>query len=127
MDLALEKKKELLALARQAAQNSYSPYSQYQVGAALLCTDGTIVIGCNVENKSGGITICAERTALVKAISDGRRDFRAMAVVCLRNCGWPCGICRQFINEVAPGIEIIEEDESGQVVSEPISALLPAL
>lgn len=118
----------LLAAAREALQHSYSPYSQYQVGAALLTADGKIYSGCNVENASYGGTICAERTALVKAISEGQRVFTAIAVVCAKSPNtWPCGICRQFICEFGNEIEIIVENEAGNSTSKPIGELLPEM
>jgi len=90
----------LLAMALEAAQNSYSPYSRYSVGAAILAEDGRIFTGCNIENAYIGSSICAERTAAVKAASEGVRNFLACAVVCPteENCQ-PCGICRQFLSE----------------------------
>ena len=95
---------KLVELARKAMTRSYSPYSGYKVGAALLCKDGTVYQGCNIENASYTPTVCAERTAFFKAISDGKREFEAIAV-----CGGkdgvitgafpPCGVCRQVMRE----------------------------
>ncbi len=95
---------KLIALAEKAMEHSYSPYSGYKVGAALLCADGTVYQGCNIENASFTPTICAERTAFFKALYDGHRDFKAIAV-----CGGkdgvitgffpPCGVCRQVMRE----------------------------
>lgn len=95
---------KLCELAKEAMQHSYSPYSGYKVGAALLCADGTVYTGCNIENASFTPTICAERTAIFKAVYDGHRDFVAIAV-----CGGkdgvitgqfpPCGVCRQVMRE----------------------------
>ena len=95
---------KLMELAMEAMGHSYSPYSGYKVGAALLCADGTVYQGCNVENASYSPTICAERTAIFKAVYDGKRDFTAIAV-----CGGkdgnitgqfpPCGVCRQVMRE----------------------------
>ena len=95
---------KLCELAKEAMTHSYSPYSGYKVGAALLCKDGTVYTGCNIENASYTPTICAERTAIFKAVYDGRRDFAAIAV-----CGGkdgvitgrfpPCGVCRQVMRE----------------------------
>ena len=95
---------KLCELAKEAMQHSYSPYSGYKVGAALLCSDGTVYQGCNIENASFTPTICAERTAIFKAISEGKRNFAAIAV-----CGGkdgvitglfpPCGVCRQVMRE----------------------------
>ncbi|WP_295998916.1 cytidine deaminase [uncultured Veillonella sp.] len=91
---------QLVACAIEARQQSYSPYSNFAVGAALLCEDGTIYKGCNIENASYGLTNCAERTAIFKAISEDHRKFKALAVVADTEgpCA-PCGACRQVINE----------------------------
>lgn len=91
----------LVAAARRAAANSYSPYSRYPVGAALLDADGGVWTGCNVENASYGLTMCAERTALFKAVSEGRRSFRAIAIVggTADAPAVPCGACRQALAE----------------------------
>jgi len=92
---------ELLNAARDAAQKAYAPYSNYKVGAALLCADGTVFTGCNVENASYGLTNCAERTAVFSAIASGhRRDFVAMAIVADGDSmPYPCGACRQVLSE----------------------------
>ena len=95
--------KDLINKAIEARKFSYSPYSGFQVGAALLCKDGTIYTGCNVENASLGATNCAERTAVFKAISEGVRDFVAIAVVAEKGMAWPCAICRQVLNEFKAG------------------------
>lgn len=97
-------KEKLCELAKEAMQHSYSPYSGYRVGAALLCGDGSVYCGCNIENASYTPTICAERTAIFRAVFDGCRDFKAIAV-----CGGkngvitgsfpPCGVCRQVMRE----------------------------
>ena len=94
----------LVAAARAAAAHSYSPYSHYAVGAALLAADGTVFSGCNVENASYGLTNCAERTALFKAVSEGRREFAALAIVggTARSPALPCGACRQALAEFCP-------------------------
>lgn len=98
------KPEELIAQAKDAMTRSYSPYSGYRVGAALLCSDGTVYQGCNIENAAYTPTVCAERTAIFKAVSEGRRDFTAIAI-----CGGkdgvitglfpPCGVCRQVMSE----------------------------
>ena len=95
---------ELIRLAREAMTHAYAPYSGYYVGAALLCADGTVYQGCNIENASFSPTVCAERTAFFKAVYDGKREFAALAV-----CGGkggtvtgyfpPCGVCRQVMRE----------------------------
>ena len=99
---------KLMDLAREAMTHAYAPYSGYHVGAALLCADGTVYQGCNIENASYGATNCAERTAIFKAVYDGHREFSAIAI-----CGGkdgvisgyfpPCGICRQVMAEFCPG------------------------
>lgn len=103
---------ELVRQAGQAREKAYAPYSRYRVGAALLGKSGRVYTGCNVENASFGSTICAERTATVKAVSDGEREFEAIAVVTLDG-GTPCGACRQFLYEFAPPeLPVIVADES---------------
>ena len=99
---------QLIELAKEAMTRAYSPYSGFKVGAALLCADGTVYQGCNIENAAFSPTVCAERTAIFKAVSDGRRDFAAIAV-----CGGkdgviagyfpPCGVCRQVMAEFCEG------------------------
>ena len=96
----------LLMLAREAMKNSYSPYSSYPVGAALHCTDGRIFTGCNIENASFGLTNCAERTAMFKAVSEGARGFDVIAIAG-KTKPWPCGACRQVLHEFAPDIRVI--------------------
>lgn len=97
-------KQELCTLAIKSMNNAYSPYSGYKVGAALLCDNGKVFTGCNVENSSYGATVCAERTAIFKAVSDGERDFSMLAVTGgkeneLSDKFLPCGICRQVMAE----------------------------
>lgn len=96
----------LLSLAREAMSRSYSPYSRYPVGAALRCTDGRVFIGCNIENASFSLTNCAERTAVFKAVSEGAVSFDTIAIAA-RTKAWPCGACRQVLNEFAPDIRIL--------------------
>ena len=98
--------KELIALATQARKQAYAPYSHYKVGAALWTASGQVYTGCNVENASYGLTICAERTAAVKAVSSGERDFVAIAVV-TADGGTPCGACRQVLAEFAEGLPVL--------------------
>lgn len=96
---------ELIIAAIQARQNAYTPYSHYQVGAALLTGDGRIITGCNIENAAYGPSNCAERTAFFKAVSEGIRTFRAIAIVGspegdeLTQYAYPCGVCRQVMME----------------------------
>lgn len=115
--LTPDQRAELIRLALAMRQRAYCPYSGYQVGAALLAEDGALYGGCNVENASYGGTICAERTALVKAVSEGARRFSALAVA-TANGGSPCGICRQALYEFAPDLHIILVDSSGAVRAE---------
>lgn len=96
----------LLSLAREAMKNSYSPYSSYPVGAALHCVDGRIFTGCNIENASFGLTNCAERTAVFKAVSEGARAFDIIAIAA-NTKPWPCGACRQVLNEFAPDLRVL--------------------
>ena len=99
--------KELIAQAVEAMGRAYAPYSGYQVGAALLCADGTVYQGCNIENGSYGATNCAERTALFKAVSEGAHEFVAIAIATEKALAWPCGICRQALCEFAPHLRVI--------------------
>lgn len=107
---------ELLALAGEARTRAYAPYSGFAVGAALLCKDGTVYTGCNIENASFTPTVCAERTAFFKAIYDGKREFAAIAVVGGRveapdGTAFPCGVCRQVMAEFCkPDFRIVTPD-----------------
>ena len=104
-------KKELYDLALKASEKAYAPYSHFYVGAAVETWDGTVYTGCNIENASYPAGICAERTAMAKAISEGHRDFRAIAIAARDRDGeheaCPCGVCRQFIFEFGEDIEVI--------------------
>lgn len=115
----------LLALARAAMKRSYSPYSKYKVGAALLCADGRVFQGCNIENASFGLTNCAERTAMFKAISEGATEFTTIAIAAEGSTPWPCGACRQVLNEFAPGIRVMVTWGNSQGDEAPLTALLP--
>jgi len=116
---------QLIEQAHRAAQNAYIPYSKYPVGAALLSSNGTVYLGCNVENASYPVGICAERVALVKAVSEGERTFEAIAVV-TRNGGAPCGMCRQMMYEFAPQMRVIIADMDGNIAFDDVLAkLLP--
>ena len=103
--------KELYKKAVEAMPNAYAPFSKFDVGAALLTKTGEVFTGVNVENSSFGATICAERTACVKAVSEGFREFEAIAVVTSQGGGYPCGICRQFLYEFAPDLTVISGDD----------------
>lgn len=114
----------LIEIAKNTRENAYAPYSGYCVGAALLATDGTVYGGCNVENASYGMSICAERTAVVKAISEGVRDFEAIAVV-TEDAGTPCGACRQFLSEFGTDTMVILADIHGHYTLTTVGELLP--
>ncbi len=118
----------LLAAAREAAGRAYVPYSGFPVGAAVLTGDGTIVPGCNVENASYGLTVCAERVAVFAALAAGHRTVRAVAVAAPRALGTtPCGACRQVLNEFAPRDEdltVVMEGAGGSEMTT-LAALLP--
>ena len=115
---------ELVALAKDAMKNSYSPYSKYRVGACILAKSGKVYQGCNIENASYGATNCAERTALFKAVSEGEREFTAIAIAADKSLPWPCGICRQALSEFAPDLRVIVAcgDERDSL---PLNVLLP--
>ncbi|MDX9899123.1 MAG: cytidine deaminase [Spirochaetia bacterium] len=119
---------ELFRLATIAADASYSPYSKFRVGAALLCDDGTVVCGANVENRSYGLTICAERSAMVSAIAQGKSGFTALVISC-PDADYPvspCGACRQFISEfVEPGFRIRFGGSDGRFVDTTMGELFP--
>ena len=119
--------KELVALAKEAMEHAYVPYSHFKVGAALLAKDGTVFKGCNIENASYGATNCAERTAVFKAVSEGYREFEAIAIVASSgDFVPPCGICRQVLAEFMPdGKVILDSDEKG-MITYLVRELLPA-
>lgn len=125
LHLTDDRRRQLIEAAAEARQRAYVPYSHYPVGAAILTASGAVVTGCNVENASYGATICAERTAAVKAVSGGDNGFEAIAVV-TSNGASPCGICRQFLYEFGPEMVVILADEHGAACWEgPLSDLLP--
>ena len=105
----------LLQHAAAARQAAYAPYSNFQVGAALLTASGEVFAGCNVENASYGLSICAERAAVFQAVAAGHRDFTALAIS-LPGPGSPCGACRQVLHEFAPSLPVILGDEDGTLV-----------
>jgi cytidine deaminase len=115
---------ELIDLARKARKKAYTPYSHYKVGAALLGKSGKVYTGCNVENASYGHTVCAERTAVLKAVSEGETEFEAIAVV-TKNGGSPCGACRQVLSEFAPELTIYIADKNGEYRTTTMKKLLP--
>ena len=122
---------KLMDLAKEAMQNAYAPYSGFQVGAALLCKDGSVYQGCNIENAAYSPTNCAERTAFFKAVSDGKREFSAIAI-----CGGrggvitgritPCGVCRQVMAEFCEeAFPIFLAKADGQYEEKTLGQLLP--
>ena len=117
----------LLQIAMDASKNAYVPYSNFHVGAALECSDGTVFTGCNVENSSYGATNCAERTAIFKAVSEGRRDIVRIAVYSPDSdiFAMPCGICRQVMAEFNQDIEIIISKANGEFKVMTLRQLLP--
>ena len=125
--------KDLVALAEQARERSYCPYSGFAVGAALLCADGTVFTGCNIENAAFGPSVCAERTAVFKAVSEGHRDFKALAVAggtagrpVEHECP-PCGVCRQVVREFcADDFPVYMSSGGGKYRRMRLSQLLPA-
>ncbi len=125
MDKLNKQEQELLEAAKAATENAYAPYSGFRVGAALLCEDGSVVTGCNVENASYSLTLCAERTAIFKAVSEGKREFSYIAVyVDAEEVFPPCGACRQVIYEFSPEIPVLYGNKHG-VVKTSIKELLP--
>ena len=128
-ELAVTLHEELLAAAREAMAAAYCPYSNFAVGAAILTADGSIYRGCNVENASYGLTICAERNAIAAAVADGQLDFVAIGIVTTgKSVARPCGACRQVIAEFSQAdnpIIVISACSTGEYVSDTISALLP--
>lgn len=116
----------LVAAAKAAREFAFAPFSQFKVGAALLAEDGTVVTGCNVESASYGLTICAERVAIVKGVSEGRTRFTRVVVVAdTDNPTPPCGACRQLLWEFAPDAEVILENLSGKRQTFTMRELLP--
>ena len=117
---------DLIELAIDYRRHSYSPYSHFPVGAAVLMESGRVFGGCNIENASFGPTICAERTAVAKAVSEGHRDFvRIVIAGRSRELCVPCGVCRQVLREFAPNIEIICLNGAGEERTFTLEELLP--
>lgn len=112
--LTSAQRRELLARAAEVRERAYAPYSEYRVGAAVLGASGKVYDGCNVENASYGLTVCAERNAIFRAIADGEQEFVALAVV-TENGGSPCGACRQVAYEfMSPSAPVILSDAGGK-------------
>ena len=123
-------RKELFEKALSARENAYAPYSGFKVGAAVMTEAGEVFTGVNVENSSYGATICAERTAFVKAVSEGHRSFSAIAIAGGKDgeelvYSWPCGICRQFMYEFCPEIDVTVGKNTEDLVTKKLTELLP--
>jgi cytidine deaminase len=119
---------ELVKIARQVQNNAYVPYSHFPVGAALLTAGGNVYTGVNVENSSYGLTVCAERNAVFKAVSEGETEFQAIAVAGnAEGFTFPCGACLQVLAEFAPQIKIIVCDTQNQTKTFSLSELLPQM
>ena len=119
-------KQELCQKAVDMLDMAYVPYSHFPVGAALACSDGTVFTGCNVENAAYGSTICAERTAIVKAVSEGHRDFVRIAIAGKsKDFCVPCGSCRQVMMEFSPEMEVICLNGAGESKTFALRELLP--
>jgi len=115
----------LLEEAKKAAKTAYVPYSGYMVGAALLGSSGKVYLGCNVENSSYSLTICAERTAVFKAVSEGERDYLAIAIWVEADKPFPpCGACRQVLHEFNPDLPVIYGNSLGYEIAD-LGAMLP--
>ena len=116
---------ELVRRATEAMEMAYAPYSEYKVGACLLAEDGRMFTGCNVENAAYGSTICAERCAVCKAVSEGARRFAAIAVVGSGSYAWPCGTCRQVLSEFSPDMRVIAGHAGHGYEAAALKELLP--
>jgi len=114
----------LINQARQAQKNAYAPFSKFKVGAAVLTTNGKVFTGCNIENASYGLTVCAERVAIFKAVSEGYKKLKAIAVV-TNDCSYPCGACLQVMAEFAPDITIILSNGRNKTKTMKLKELLP--
>jgi cytidine deaminase len=121
-----QERERLLDAARHARASAYAPYSGFQVGAAVLTENGSVYSGCNVENSSYGLTICAERVALFKAVSEGSTHLEAVALITdTEEPVMPCGACRQVLAEFNPDLTVFSGTEKGKSVSRRLSELLP--
>ena len=115
---------KLIASATASRERAYAPYSNFKVGAALLGKSGRVYTGCNVENAAYGPSMCAERAAVIKAVSEGEREFEAIAIAS-ENGVSPCGTCRQVMMEFAPDMTVIIADTEGNTRLTTVRALLP--
>ncbi len=117
--------KDLIQKAREARSYTYSPYSSFGVGAALLCKDGSVFLGTNVENVSFGATCCAERVALFSAIANGKCEFEAIAITASKTPCYPCGICRQVMTEFCKEDFKIYIDNGEEIIEKSLAELMP--
>ncbi len=117
---------DLIGKAEEARENAYAPYSKFKVGAALETQDGEIFTGANMENSSYGCSICAERAAVVKAVNNGKKNFKRIAVVSSSDDEtFPCGICRQVLSEFSRDMKIILKNKEGKITEYVLSELIP--
>lgn len=125
-EISEETWQSLIDAASRASKSAHAPYSGFHVGAALLADDGTVIVGCNVENATFGATVCAERNAIANAVVRGRRDFVALAVITPADRPVaPCGICRQVLAEFCEELEILMVNEKGDRLLVKLGELLP--
>ena len=117
--------KQLLDFAKQAVENSYSPYSKFKVGAAILCEDNKVFCGTNVENASYGLSMCAERVAVFTAVANGCKKIKAVAIYSKKGDVTPCGACRQVISEFSKTADIVYNTKGDSFKTVKISSLLP--
>lgn len=122
----MTKPSELVRIAVGMIARAYAPYSRYQVGAALLAADGRVFTGCNVENASFGLSMCAERVAVGAAVAAGAKSFSAIAVAVVgKSPASPCGACRQVLAEFGPGLRVLLANEDGRYRATTLRTLLP--
>lgn len=122
--IAEQQEQTLVRMATEAQKRAYAPYSHYAVGAAVLTAQGEVFTGCNIENATYPATVCAERVAIFKAVSEGQRELTAIAVV-TENGGSPCGICRQVMREFAPEMIVFIANVKGETRKTSVAELLP--
>lgn len=120
-----QKYKQLLEFAKQASTLSYSPYSKFKVGAAVLCDNDKVFCGTNIENASYGLSVCAERVAVWTAIANGSKKIKAVAIYSKNGSVTPCGACRQVVYEFSKNADIVYNDKKGNIKITKISELLP--
>ena len=126
MEINVKNDSELMAMAKEAMKSAYAPYSHFSVGAAVETDDGEVYCGCNIENSSYGATICAERTAISKAVSEGYRRITRIAICDSNNSfAWPCGICRQVMSEFAVEDFYVILEDNGKLSNFFLKELLP--